>query len=290
MKNLSVMKWFLAGFAVTSLIVVLAGLIWSPSIGRAQEGAEEEPNNLAWASGDAAGTSQQTDDPEGRQRIPLASEGALAPNDALQGQASGSPTGRTDDPEGRSLIPLSEAAPLPADNLESMADPEGLFDLAVSQANVLREAGLNSNAPQQYTSPLVIPAADFAADGFAPDTMFFSFGGGYVQGDAGAYGCVMAPAYLPQGVTVTDMFVSVYDNDGTNNITVDLRRVDNFSGTQAAMATASTTGNFAGVQTVSDASIVNPLIAYPDFSYYVTTCLFSGNTRLYSVRLYYAVP
>ena len=120
--------------------------------------------------------------------------------------------------------------------------------------------------------------------------MFFSFGGGYVQGDAGTYGCVMAPAYLPQGVTVTDMFASVWDAEGAYNIDVNLRRVDNFTGTTATMATASTSGTFTGVQVVNDASITDPLILYPDYSYYLTACLQSGNTRLYSVRLYYTAP
>ena len=147
MKNLSLMKWFIAGFAVTSLIVLLAGLIFSPSVGKAQQGGEDEPNNLGWAAGDSAGSSQKTDDPAGRQMVPLSGEGALPQNNAIQDQALGSPTGRTDDPADRSLIPLSDAAPLPANNVEPDANPEGRFDLAVSQANELKEAELKSNAP-----------------------------------------------------------------------------------------------------------------------------------------------
>lgn len=138
-----------------------------------------------------------------------------------------------------------------------------------------------------YTSPLVIPAAGFTDDGFDPDSVFFSFGSGNFRGNAQAYGCVGAPAYLPAGVTVTDMFVSVYDNDPARNMTVALRRVDNFSGVGSVMASAVTSSAFAGIQTISDATIDFPLVRYPDYSYYVTTCLGSADIQIYSIRLYY---
>ncbi len=150
----------------------------------------------------------------------------------------------------------------------------------------------NERTPAAFggVSPLVIPAAAFASDGFQPDSLFFPFGGGYFQGDSANYGCVVAPAYLPQGATVTDMFASVYDNDPARGISVALRRLDNFNGSTNTLATASTTGagTFAGVQVVNDASIDNPLVVQPDYTYYVTTCLGSSSIRLYSVRFYYA--
>jgi hypothetical protein len=153
-----------------------------------------------------------------------------------------------------------------------------------------REAALRQEASQQYVSPLVIPAADFTDDGADPDSLFFPFGGGYFQGDSANYGCLVAPVYLPNGATVTDIFATVYDNDATYNLSMNLRRVDNFNGGAITMAAMTTAGTFAGVQVVSESMITEPLVLYPDFSYYITTCLLSGNIRLYSVRLYYSVP
>jgi hypothetical protein len=130
-------------------------------------------------------------------------------------------------------------------------------------------------------------AAAFTADGSNPDSMFFPFGGGYFSGNADAYGCMVAAAYLPQGAEITDMFASVYDDDATSNLSVTLRRVDNFAGGTVTMADATTSGQFAGVQVINDFTIVEPIVVYPDYSYYVTTCVLSGSIRLYSVRLYY---
>lgn len=152
------------------------------------------------------------------------------------------------------------------------------------------EAGAPQTAvPDAFdgVSPYVIPAAAFAADGFDPDSAFFSFGGGYFAGTGAAYGCLTAPVYLPAGVPVQSMFVSVYDNDPGRPVSVALRRVDNFTGSGSTMASVSTTGPAAStsIQVLADATISNPIIRAPDYSYYVTTCLGSSSLRLYSVRL-----
>jgi hypothetical protein len=167
----------------------------------------------------------------------------------------------------------------PTDNLAYTRQSDAPFDPEESQAAMAREAALLKEASQQYTSPLVIPAADFTDDGFDPDSVFFSFGGGYFTGDADAYGCLIAPAYLPQGATVTAMFVSVYDNDAARNITVTFRRVDNFTGSGTSLASTSTSGSFAGIQTIATSSITDPVILYPDNSYYLTTCLGSSSRQ-----------
>ncbi|MCO5184938.1 MAG: DUF11 domain-containing protein [Anaerolineae bacterium] len=138
-------------------------------------------------------------------------------------------------------------------------------------------------------SPHVIPAAAFVSDGYDPESYFFPFSGGYIEGDATNYGCVVAPVYLPNGVLITDMFVSVYDDDPGRGITVNLRRVNNFSGVTDTMASVSTTvtGTFSGIEVLNDNSIDEPQTVYPDYSYYVTTCVLSSLIRLYSVRLYF---
>jgi len=104
------------------------------------------------------------------------------------------------------------------------------------------------------------------------------------------YGCLKAPAYLPSGVTVTDIFATVYDNDVTFQSIVHLRRTDNFDGTTDLMATAMSAGTSTALQVLSDSTIDFPNIVYPDYSYYVTTCVESSNIRLYSVRIYFDLP
>lgn len=143
-------------------------------------------------------------------------------------------------------------------------------------------------APQglPYGDVLVIPAAAFHADGSMPDSQFFPFGGGYFQGDSANYGCMVAEAYLANTATITDIFASVYDDDPAWTIAITLWRADNFAGGTDVVADMVTTGDFPGIQVISDATISSPVVAFPDYSYYVTVCLLSGNTRLYSVRIY----
>jgi hypothetical protein len=139
---------------------------------------------------------------------------------------------------------------------------------------------------------IVIPAAAFVSDGTSPDSRFFPFGGGYFQGDASNYGCMEAPIYLPDGSVIEQVFASVYDYDAGRGIYVDVRRVDNFNGSTDILASmgTSTAGAFDGIEVISDVTIDNPIVVYPDYSYYVTTCLGSGSIRLYSVRVYAGYP
>ena len=143
-------------------------------------------------------------------------------------------------------------------------------------------------APSKYTTtPLVIPAAAFHSDGTAPANMFFSFVGGYLRGGSGV--CVTAPAYLPKGAYIREIWASVFDNDASNGLYINLYRVDNYDGSVDVMAEMSTTGAYASPTIVSlyDYPVDNPRVAYPNFSYYVGTCLPSSFIRLYSVRIWY---
>jgi len=155
-------------------------------------------------------------------------------------------------------------------------------------------APMNSGAGAKATRNLpvgeiwVVPAAEFESDGFLPDSRFFPFGGGYFQGGSGAYGCMVAPVYLPNGATIVEFFASVYDNDASAFIEVRLRRVDNFAGGTDTLGSAATTGAgaFAGIQVISESTIDQPVVSYPNYSYYLTVCLASADIRLYSVRIY----
>ena len=138
-----------------------------------------------------------------------------------------------------------------------------------------------------YASPLVVPAADFSDDGNDPDGFFFDFAGGYVNGDGTA--CLKAPAYLPDGATVTDVFASLYDN-AAGNVMVNLRRVDVVSGSTDVMASFGTAFDSTDIQQVGDGTISYPAGSHPADAYYLTICLNYAEHRLYSVRIYYAGP
>jgi hypothetical protein len=143
--------------------------------------------------------------------------------------------------------------------------------------------------PQNFggRSPLVIPAAAFRSDGFAPSGVGFYFTTGYQTGNGTNGACVMAPAYLPKFAIMHEMFASLYDNDAANNVTVQLWRVNNYTGATDLLAQAGTTLTDTAILTPYDASIQYPVVTYPDYSYYVTTCLPTSLLRLYSVRIYY---
>jgi len=142
------------------------------------------------------------------------------------------------------------------------------------------------SGPQAFggSAPLVIPAAAFTSDGFDPDGFFFSFSGGYVNGDGTT--CLKAPAYLPKGAHVYAVYASLYDN-ASGSIAVNLRRVNRSTGVTKVMASMSTTSDSTSIQNWPDFSISYPDISYPAYAYYITTCLNSADHRLYSVRIYY---
>jgi hypothetical protein len=104
-----------------------------------------------------------------------------------------------------------------------------------------------------------------------------------------SYGCVEAPISFTDGVTLTDVYATVYDNDVFYSAVVNLWRVDNIYGTVTPMAAVETSrpGASDGLQVLHTASIAEPVVAYPDYAYYLTICLRSTGIRLYSVRVYF---
>jgi hypothetical protein len=135
-------------------------------------------------------------------------------------------------------------------------------------------------------SPHMVSAAAFSSEGTDPDSYRFIFAGGYLTGTSANNGCVKAPVYLPQGRTLSELFVSAYDNDDTYNLFLELRRVNNFTGQSNIIASVSSSGQFNGIRFLSDSTVNSSRTLYPEYSYYLTTCLNSGQIRLYSARIY----
>jgi hypothetical protein len=114
---------------------------------------------------------------------------------------------------------------------------------------------------------------------------------GEAEIDQVSYGCVEAPVNLTDGVTITHFYASVYDNDPLFGVGVTLWRVDNITGTVTVLASVGTSvpGAFNGMQVLHASSIVEPVVSYPEYAYYATTCLQSNGIRLYSLRLDFEV-
>lgn len=135
----------------------------------------------------------------------------------------------------------------------------------------------------------VIPAAAFRSDGVSPDGYFFSFSGGYLLGSA-TTPCLMAPVYLPPDADqITQVWATVIDNgdEDWNFFWMNLYRVHNYTGEVTQLATLQTSGASPMLQQIQTTSIQAGQVSFPDYSYYLGTCLHSANIRLYSVRIWY---
>ena len=150
--------------------------------------------------------------------------------------------------------------------------------------------GTLPNGVQNYTSPLVISAADFRSDGGDPNSSMFWFAAGSIEGNDNGTGCIMAPVYLPNNADVYQMWASMVDNDATYTTYVDFRRVDNYTGTMTTLAHVETTTDSPSVVNIGDYSITEPVIQYPDYSYYITTCVSNPENKILSVRFWFNMP
>lgn len=200
------------------------------------------------------------------------------------GWAQGGNGDNSNDPEG-------QVAPDPiADEGEPHSNWEAM--VPVDASSQLPEPGEAAQEEMYaaYISPLTVPAADFSSDGYDPDGFFFSFADGYVDG-SGSTGsvCLKAPAYLPNGATVVSAYASVYDNDPSGIVTLNLRRVNTLTGANDVMAVLFTASDSSSIVSIGDTSIENANV-WNSYAYYVTLCLQSAENRLYSVRIYYTGP
>ena len=169
---------------------------------------------------------------------------------------------------------VSAAAPPTADVLENAAR------LRADEDATTKDFG--------GSSPLVIPAAAFATNGNYDDTYFFHPFEGSMRGKSATDGCVHAPAYLPQGAEVFQVYASVLDEDAAADVYIDLKRSNNYAYHDAdTMASAHTNGSSSVIQSIFDESISHALVSYPRFHYWVQLCLPSADTKLYSVRIYF---
>jgi hypothetical protein len=259
------MKLFPLRKLIVPLLAILAILALNPTTGLAQ--LIDNPN---FDAAPAEQTTYLSDDPLGREPMPAPIDQTVS-NLELLSVSEGSNAPQSDNPNAPTGVIPPEIS---TSNLDAASTPD--------EGQVI-----GPEAVAASYIPFIIPVSDFTADGLNPNSSFFSFAGGYQTGNNENYGCIMAPVYLPNHATIQQFFVTVMDNDATYNVTVDLRRIQVYSGTTDILATIQTSGESTSLQSLGDTTIGNPIVIYPDYAYYVTTCLSSSNTKLYSVRIWY---
>jgi hypothetical protein len=141
-----------------------------------------------------------------------------------------------------------------------------------------------------FTSPLVVPAAEFVSDGYYPSSTFFDSTGGYVRGvgtvAVSGGGCLRASVYLPPKAAIKSFYAYVYDNDADNEVTVTFQRIRTMTGVYDELGQVSTSSANTQIHSLGDETIAHN---FTDnlHAYYLTTCLKTQNTRLYAVRIFY---
>jgi hypothetical protein len=268
-------KWFVRGFALASFTLLA---ISGPAAGWAQGGGTN-PNLESLVVEPLLGEPG----PESIEEGPPLLDTELSNPEALAAPAeaaAGTPRSAGPEPE-----VMMGAIPLAADGDElSNQRVNSAAAEDVDPGPLLTWPEAEDMAARGYESPYVIEGADLRHDGGGTPDYFFDFSGGYMRG----YGseCFMAPAYLPDGATVTWFYASLYDNSASN-IDVELRRVDRLTGSTNILADLSTSGTSTAIQNLYTGTISYATVDYPNYAYYITTCLFDSSSRLYSIRIYY---
>ena len=161
----------------------------------------------------------------------------------------------------------------------------------------IRIDGVPVLTAERYVTRLYtgIPAAAFVADSGGSDDGFYYYFAGLFWAPNNGGGCMQAPVNLPNNVTVTAVWATMYDNDAAVDWTVSLQRQNVYSvgapGSSEYMASFSTTGESTNYQNPGDETIDFPVIDNYDYNYSFTTCIFgsTSNLRLYDIRVYYDV-
>ncbi len=109
-------------------------------------------------------------------------------------------------------------------------------------------------------------------------------------GTAGATAYFIAPVELPDGATVTNLDVRLYDIDNTYDCKADLVRQPWDSAANDLMASVATTG-FPGQVSLSTSTITFPIIDKSTYSYAIVFTTTEANTYLglYNARITYTV-
>ena len=140
----------------------------------------------------------------------------------------------------------------------------------------------------------VVPIGAFRHDGDNAAGFVHDLPGGYIYNESASLMCFSAPAYLPEGATVTELHWTFLDDSAAEDLAMFLFRVQNTNtasnGSQLMVgATVSPWDNPGVFEAVYNGAISNPVISH-DYSYYLYFC-FQASTglemRLYGARVFY---
>jgi len=277
--------WVPKAPAPVLLVLLVVILVLTPILGYAQGGEEDERMGVQGAS--EPSTLLGTDDPQGRNLIPVAqaeTADVLVEERLLAASMPPSKFGIEGD-----LGEMSASAPevmMSPEDERAMAAQMPPSKLSNGEFDVAEDLVAQSDVgTQAYVSPLVIPAAEFAYSGVG-SPYNFTFTGGYVYG---GYSCGMAPLYLPHGAKVQIIAATLYDNSDPDSVRIYVYRVHNSTGIVQQMGYVSTLGLLpsTSLRFPYDDTIDYSTINYPDYSYYAYGCMDSNQTRIYSLRVYY---
>lgn len=142
---------------------------------------------------------------------------------------------------------------------------------------------------ETYDLQLFVPAADFRTDGLYPEAQTYSLAGNW-KGDGlgGVY--LVAPVWLPDEAEVVSVWLLAVDDDdacASSDIKLWMSRVDNYSGVVDGMATVSTSGSSASMQMRVEDNPANPIIEYPDYSYWLAARVCSLDHELYGAMIFF---
>ena len=152
---------------------------------------------------------------------------------------------------------------------------------------------------KSYISPLNVPASAFRSDGINPDQLLTWTHYDEIHGMNVENAIAVAPVYLPDGANVSMVGVQVFDGVGTTgpcgdvpvqrDVWVYLFRVNNYTGETSVMAGFSTTGTDPDYQYFVEMSVDDPLVDYPDYSYYAAAKVCHSAHAFCAMQMFYTV-
>jgi len=172
-----------------------------------------------------------------------------------------------------------------AGNVKIPAPNDYLFSSPKQHYISVPANGLLSMRPQLYNLYFTTYVAGYDGES----------GYGYFNdGTAGADAVATAPVYLPDGATVTELWIRYYDSDATYNLSVSLEKKGHGTINNAPMALFTSTGNASGpasAAVMSITAITNPVIDNANNAYYVKFKAKQANTSLgiLDIRIGYTV-
>lgn len=147
-------------------------------------------------------------------------------------------------------------------------------------------------SPQSDGSGIeVIPIGAFKNDGDNVDGWFNSFSGGYIRNDGPLVACFMAPAYPPLDSTLTQIRISLLDNNANLNLFfAELKRINLVNGTVNKLAGGTVVWNDPNPVELFENISPNLAAVSSSYAYYFHLC-FPANSgtsiQFYGARLFY---